>query len=156
MLKAEGMSRDFRGFVRKTRALPGADDGVGLNFNQNLRRYKRADLNHRCRRANIAKELSVGTANLLPFRDVGDIHPGTHDVVHAGACFLQSALNIPQALHRLGIHIVDPDDLAVWSCGRCTGYMNIVSDLNGPGISDYRFPSSTAREVLALHSVFLR
>src|ERR1700692_1024898 len=79
---------------------------VRLNLPEDLGRYERAHLHHRGRWANIPEEFSMRLPDLFPLRDVRDIHPRAHNILHTRPGLLQCALNVLQCLYRLRIDVV--------------------------------------------------
>src|SRR5713226_2060752 len=62
-----------------------ADDCIGFDLHQHLRRYQRAHLHHRRRRADVAEILSMRLADFFPLGDVDHEHSGAHDIFQRSA-----------------------------------------------------------------------
>src|SRR6185312_9702362 len=62
-----------------------ADDGLGLDLDQQRRVNQAADLDHRRGRSNVTEERAMRRANGLPVGDVGHVDARPHDVAHAGS-----------------------------------------------------------------------
>src|SRR5258706_3733389 len=83
--------------------------------------------------------------------DVGHIHPGAHDVAVAGSGLLEGAADIAQRLHRLGVGIAGPDDLAAHVSRGGAGDVDDSTDSNRTGITDDGLPRRAAGDVLPRH-----
>src|SRR5580692_3861697 len=122
-----------------------------LDLDQHLGRDQSAYLDHRSCRANVAEELPVGLADYLPFRDVRHEDASADDIFHAGACFLESTLNVLQSLHGWAVGVSYPYDLAVRP-GRCGARdVDIGPNLHCTRVTHSRFPRCIARDVHSCH-----
>src|SRR5262249_2294717 len=61
---------------------PIRDDRVCLDLDEHVGIYQPAHLDHRRRRADGGEDLAVSAADLLPVRDVRQVHPSADDVFH--------------------------------------------------------------------------
>src|ERR1700731_1824846 len=130
------------------------DIGVGLDLNQHLGRDERADLNHGGGRPNPAKKLAMGSADLLPIRNIDHKHPSADDVFQGGPGHVQSSFNIFQSLHSLGVRISPADNVPIGSRGRSPRDVNMGTEFHRARVSDDGFPGCAARKISPFYSWF--
>src|SRR5207249_1411205 len=112
-----------------------------------------SDLYHRCSRSNLAKELTMRFANLLPVVDVGDVDTCANNVLHTSARSLQRGFDILENLDRLKVGVTNTNYLSISIGSSCASYMYSISHTNGPRIANDRFPVSACRDILTLHKI---
>src|ERR1017187_2496686 len=140
------------------------DISIGFDLEQNLGRDQSAYLDHRGCGANFAEEFSMRLADFLPLRNVGYKHSRAHHILHAGAGFLQGALDVFQYLHGLGVRISHAHNVAVRPRGGGARDMDIRSNPHSTRVTHNRFTGCAAGDVhsfhgsissLAIHSIAL-
>jgi len=124
-----------------------------LDLNYHFRRDQAFHFDHAGGWPDLAKELAMSFADLLPVVDVSDIDARADNVFQAGACLLERGFDVLEGLDCLRVGVSYAGDLAVSVRGGCAGYVDGVSYTNGTRVAHDGFPGGASRDVLALHEI---
>jgi hypothetical protein len=128
------------------------DDRFSFDFDQHVGGDEAFDLDHAGCRANLAEELAVRFADLLPVSFyVEDVYAGAHHVFEAGPGSLQRGLDVLEGLYSLRVGVADAYDLPVGLGGSSARDMYGVAYAHGPRVADNGFPGRACGDVLSLH-----
>jgi hypothetical protein len=124
-----------------------------LDLNYHFRGDQAFHFDHAGGWPDLAKELAMSFADLLPVVDVSDIDARADNVFQAGACPLERGFDVLEDLNCLRVGVSYADDLAVSFRGGCAGYVDGVSYANGTRVAHDGFPGGASRDVLTLHGI---
>src|SRR6185436_2934516 len=112
-----------------------AHDRVRFDLDEHRRIDQAADLDHASRRADVAEELAVRAADLLPFGDVRDVHARADDVLPRRTGALERRLDVAQRLDRLRVRVAGADELAVRVGGGRPRHVDVRADADRAGVA---------------------
>src|SRR6185436_10263222 len=94
-----------RGITLPCLSIARTHDRLRLDLHQHVGIDEARHLHHAGGRTDRPEELAVRPADLLPARDVRDVHPRPHDVRQAGPRLAQRALDVAKGLQGLGVGV---------------------------------------------------
>jgi len=105
---------------------------VGLDLDEHLAVDEGADLDHRCRGADIAEDFAVRAADGFPITsDIDDVDTRPNDLIESGTSARERATDVRESLASLSRGVTDAEELSVGIRGGRTGDVYPLTDTYG-------------------------
>ena len=105
------------------------DVRVGLDLDEHLVVDGGADLDHRCRGADIAEDFAVRAADGFPITsDIDDVDTRPNDLIESGTGARERAADVGESLASLSRGVTDTEELSVGIRGGRTGDVYPLTD----------------------------
>ena len=102
---------------------------VGLDLDEHLAVDEGADLDHRCRGADIAEDFAVRAADGFPITsDIDDVDTRPNDLIESGTGARERATDVRESLASLSRGVTDTEELSVGIRGGRTGDVYPLTD----------------------------